>query len=115
MQTHKLKFVSSKMSQYVNSSSSRSSSTSENEVQVEVDDQCYDPGGELMLLILQQSRYIQEAYQSSNDMRRRRRLIQRNREVGHARSTMIISPQTQCIQIKYFEEDFECEESYSIT
>lgn len=71
------------MSQY--SSSTGSDSTSENEVQGEVSDEGYDPGNEIMSLILQQSRQIVEAYQSNNEMRRRRRFIQRNRDVGHAR------------------------------
>ncbi|XP_073024467.1 uncharacterized protein [Primulina eburnea] len=71
------------MSQYFISSSS--SSTSENEVQVEVDDGDYDPGKELISLILQQSRQIFQVYQSNNVMRRKRRFIERNREVGHVR------------------------------
>ncbi|XP_042404871.1 uncharacterized protein LOC121995109 [Zingiber officinale] len=38
-----------------------------------------------MSLILQQSRQIVEAYQSNNEIRRRSRFIQRNREAGHVR------------------------------
>ncbi|XP_042404845.1 uncharacterized protein LOC121995074 [Zingiber officinale] len=64
-------------------SSSSSSSTSEDEVHVEIDEQAYDPGEELMLLVLQQHQQLMEAYQRRDT--RRRRFVQRNREAGHER------------------------------
>ncbi|XP_042466026.1 uncharacterized protein LOC122048537 [Zingiber officinale] len=71
------------MSHSTGSSSSSSSSTSEDEVHVEIDEQAYDPGEELMLLVLQQHQQLMEAYQR-RDMRKRK-FVQRNREVGHER------------------------------
>ncbi|XP_073054106.1 uncharacterized protein [Primulina eburnea] len=65
--------------------SSSSSPTSKDKVQVEVNDEIYDPGEEIMLCMLELSRKIHEASESNNEMRRRRRFIQRNREVGHLR------------------------------
>ncbi|XP_075473436.1 protein ANTAGONIST OF LIKE HETEROCHROMATIN PROTEIN 1-like [Primulina tabacum] len=67
------------------SSSSSSSPTSEDEVQAEVNDEICDPGEEMMLCMLELSREIHESSESSNDIRRRRRFIQRNREAGHLR------------------------------
>ncbi|XP_042472420.1 uncharacterized protein LOC122055094 [Zingiber officinale] len=66
------------------SSSSSSSSTSEDEVHVEIDEQAYDPGEELMLLVLQQHQQLMEAYQRGGT-RRRRKFIRRNRETGYER------------------------------
>ncbi|XP_042428542.1 uncharacterized protein LOC122015618 [Zingiber officinale] len=71
------------MSHSTGSSSSSSSSTSEDEVHVEIDEQAYDPGEELMLLVLLQHQQLMEAYQRRDT--RRRRFVQRNREVGHER------------------------------
>ncbi|XP_075479388.1 uncharacterized protein LOC142520271 [Primulina tabacum] len=70
------------MSHYSSSSSSSSSPTSEDEVQVEVNDEIYDPGEEMMLCMLELNRKIHEASESNNEMRRRR-FIQRNREASH--------------------------------
>ncbi|KAG6468061.1 hypothetical protein ZIOFF_072627 [Zingiber officinale] len=52
-------------------SSSNSSSTSEDEVHVEIDEQAYDPGEELMLSVLQQHQQLIEAYQRRDTRRRR--------------------------------------------
>ncbi|XP_042408037.1 uncharacterized protein LOC121997600 [Zingiber officinale] len=71
------------MSHSTGSSSSSSSSTSEDEVHVEIDEQAYDPGEELMLLVLQQHQQLIKAYQR-RDMCRRR-FVQRNREAEHER------------------------------
>ncbi|XP_042432606.1 uncharacterized protein LOC122019174 [Zingiber officinale] len=71
------------MSHSTGSSSSSSSSTSEDEVHVEIDEQAYDSGEELMLLVLQQHQQLMEAYQRRDT--RRRRFVQRNREAGHER------------------------------
>ncbi|XP_075478959.1 protein ANTAGONIST OF LIKE HETEROCHROMATIN PROTEIN 1-like [Primulina tabacum] len=67
------------------SSSSSSSPTSEDEVQVEVNDEIYDPGEEMMLCMLELNRKIHESSESSNEIRRRRRFIQRNRKADHLR------------------------------
>ncbi|XP_042420619.1 uncharacterized protein LOC122008822 [Zingiber officinale] len=71
------------MSHSTGSSSLSSSSTSEDEVHVEIDEQAYDPGEELKLLVLQQHQQLMEAYQRRDT--RRRRFVQRNREAGHER------------------------------
>ncbi|XP_042415432.1 protein ALP1-like [Zingiber officinale] len=71
------------MSHSTGSSSSSSSSTSEDEVHVEIDEQAYDPGEELMLLVLQQHQQLMEAYQRRDT--RRRRFLQRNTKAGHER------------------------------
>ncbi|KAG6469816.1 hypothetical protein ZIOFF_070747 [Zingiber officinale] len=52
-------------------SSSSSSSTSEDEVHVEIDEQTYDLGEEMMLLVLQQHQQLMEAYQRRDTLRRR--------------------------------------------
>ncbi|XP_073121754.1 uncharacterized protein [Henckelia pumila] len=73
------------MSHSSGSSSSSSNSTIENEVQVEIDEQAYDPGEELMLLVLQHHQKLMEAYEKSNETCWIRSFIQRNHEAGHER------------------------------